>query len=204
MTPTQLLDINLEENSDEISYSPFFAVSLTLQNAHEIGYLPLIPSSPTNPSVVKTAMKNLVKLADAVGMEHTIITADQLVYELAYAIKKQHPEEFSSVILHLGGFHLAHNFMACITKVMRGSGAEEIVVASKVLLEGTANKCFGDKCDYYQTMHALTVLYEVMVSLHGKLLRLGVKKKTRMLHVWRSSIIWLGNCVTVILAGKSY
>lgn len=165
LSPTQLLDIDQEDNMRNLGFSAFCASFSKFRLAHEIGYLPLIPSSPTNPGVVKTTMTNLVHVAQAIGMEHTIITADQAIYEIAYTIRKQYPEQFSSVILHMGGFHLAHNFMSCITKIMRGSGAVDLLVASGTLLPGTANKCFGEKCDYYQTIHALTVLYEVMVSL---------------------------------------
>ena len=84
-------------------------------------------------------------MAQAIGMEHTIITADQAIYEIAYTIRKQYPEQLSPVILHMGGFHLAHNFMSCITKIIRGSGAEDLLVASGTLLPGTANKCFREK-----------------------------------------------------------
>ncbi len=48
---------------------------------------------------------------------------------------------------------------------MRGSGAEDILVAGGVFLPGTANKIFGDRSTYYQALHSLTVLMEVMGSL---------------------------------------
>ena len=85
-------------------------------------------------------MSNMVQLARAVGMSHTVITADQAIYEIAYAIRQQHPDEFSDVILMLGGFHLIHNYMKAVTKIMRGSGAEDILLAGEVRLEGTAKK----------------------------------------------------------------
>ncbi len=163
MTPTRLLNAELDKPLP--GYSAFCAEIVKPSKANEIGYLPLLPSSPTNPGVVKTAMTNLVQLAAAIGMTHTIITADQAVYEIAYALRKQLPEEFSNVILMLGGFHLSHNYLKAISKIMRGSGAEDILVESGVMLAGTANKSFGDRGDYYQSIHALLALNEIMLSL---------------------------------------
>lgn len=164
MTPTQILDLELDDSLP--GFSAFCAQVNKAHQANEIGYLPLIPSSPTDPGVVKTSMTNLAKMAETIGMTHTIITCDQAVFEIAFAIRKQYPEEFPNVILMLGGFHLAHNYLKAITKIMRGSGAEDILVAAEVLLPGTANKSFGPNSDYYQSLHALTILYEVMLSLY--------------------------------------
>ena len=110
-------------------------------------------------------MNELVKVAHSLGMEHTVINCDQAIYELAYPIRKNHPDEFSSVILQLGGFHLCHNYMKCITKVIQGSGSEEILSKAEIVHAGTANNIFGDKCDYYQTLRTLGILYEAMVHL---------------------------------------
>ncbi len=32
-------------------------------------------------------------------------------------------------------------------------------------LEGTSNKIFGERCDYYLCFHAITILFEDMLSL---------------------------------------
>ena len=163
MTPTQVLNLEIDEIVP--GFSTFCAGIGTLHQSNEIGYLPLILSSPTDPGVVKTAMMNLVRLAETIGMTHTVITCDQAIYEIAYTLREQYPEEFANVVLMLGGFHLAHNFLKAITKIMRGSGAEDILIAAKVFLQGTANKSFGDRGDYYQSLHGLTILYEVMLRL---------------------------------------
>lgn len=60
MTPTILIDIELGDTFCLPDFSSFCANISRHFKASEIGYLPLIPSSPTNPGVVKTAMKNLV------------------------------------------------------------------------------------------------------------------------------------------------
>lgn len=165
MIPTRIIDVEGDEGVTMPGFSAFSAHVAQSRKANNIGYLPLIPSSPTDPAVVKKAMTECVKMSQHIGMEYTVITCDQAVYEIAFALRKQDAEQFSSVVLHLGGFHLCHNFMKAITKVMRGSGAEDLLVAAGVALEGTSHKIFGEKPDYYQTLHALKVLYEVMVSV---------------------------------------
>ena len=62
---------------------------------------------------------------------------------------------FGNTILLLGVFHQAHNYMKVIFKIMRGSGAEEILVNAGPCLEGTAKKIFGEMVDYYKSMHVL-------------------------------------------------
>lgn len=59
MTPTQLLNLELDENLP--GFGAFCACVHETQKANEIRYLPLIPSSSTDPWLVKTTMKNLVK-----------------------------------------------------------------------------------------------------------------------------------------------
>ena len=89
----------------------FYANISRKHSANEISYFPLTPSSSTHPGVFKTATVNLVKTAQAVDMEHTIITCDQTIYEIAYALRQEYHGEFTRVILQLRGFHLCHNFI---------------------------------------------------------------------------------------------
>ncbi len=118
----------------------------------------MIPSSPTNPAVLKEEMTRLVRLSDILGDTRTVITGDQATYELAMTVRDKDKDLFDRVILLLGGFHLAHNYLMAICKIIRDSGAEDILVASGLCLKGTTAKMFGHKADYYQTMHAINIL----------------------------------------------
>ena len=131
----------------------------------KIAYLPLIPLSPTDPSVLKEEMIRIATTSATLGNKYTIITGDQATYELALAIRNKDEHMFGNMILLLGGFHQAHNYMKAIFKIMRGCGAEEILVNAGLCLEGTAKKIFGEKADYYQSMHALWILSEAMWRL---------------------------------------
>ncbi|KAF3854194.1 hypothetical protein F7725_022249 [Dissostichus mawsoni] len=85
-------------------FSAFCADLHPHRPASIIGYLPLIPASPTDPAVLKEEIKRLVKTSHALGDKYTIITGDQATYELAVAIRDKHRDEFCNVVLLLGDF----------------------------------------------------------------------------------------------------
>ena len=146
-------------------FSAFCARLFGKKKASKIAYLPLIPASPTDPAVLKEEMTRLVQTSTKLGNQWTIITGDQATYELALVVKEKHKELFSKVVLLLGGFHQAHNYMKAVLKIMNGSGAEELLVSAGLCQEGTAKKIFGEKADYYQSLHALWILSEAMWRL---------------------------------------
>ena len=137
--------------------------------ATKIGYGPMIPSAPTDPSVVHKGIEYAVKLSAKLGLKHTIVTADQAIYDIAFSLREKAPDDdeiYGHLILMLGQFHLASNFNAAIGKLMRGSGGEEILAKSGICKLGTANKIFGPSGDYYQSMRAHKLLREAMARLH--------------------------------------
>ena len=166
MTSSQLLKVPLEAEDDQPGFSAFCARLSPHKTASKMGYLPMIPASPTDPAVLKEEMSRLVKTAHVLGDRWTIITGDQATYELAVAIRDKHPDEFANVVLLLGGFHQAHNYMKAICKIIRDAGAEDLLVATGLCEEGTAKKMFGEKADYYQSMHAIRILSEAMWRLY--------------------------------------
>jgi hypothetical protein len=147
-------------------FSAFYARLHPRKQASTIGYLPLIPASPTNPAVLKDEMTRLVKTSHALDDRWTIITGDQATYELAVTIRGKHCDEFPNVVLLLGGFHQVHNYQKAICKIFRDAGAEDLLVTAGLCLEGTAKKIFGEKADYYQSMHAIRILTEAMWRLY--------------------------------------
>ena len=88
------------------------------------------------------------------GDQWTVITGDQASYEAAVAIRDKYKDEFSNVVLLLGGFYQAHNYVKAICEITSLSDAEDIFVAAGQ--EGTANKIFflGGELTNYQIMHA--------------------------------------------------
>ena len=156
-----------DENPGELpGLSAFCARVSTHHEASKIGYLSLIPASSTDPAVLKEEKLRIVKISKILGDKYTIITGDQATYELARTIRDKQPEEFGHVVLLLGGFHLTHNYLKAICKIVRESGVEDILVLSGLCTAGTARKIFGEKADYYQTLHAIRLFSEAMWRLY--------------------------------------
>ena len=69
-----------------------------------------------------------------------------------------------NVVIRLGGFHIAQNFMGCIGFYMKNSGIEEILAESEVCKRGTANKVIDGK-DYYKMVRCHSLVSEAMSGL---------------------------------------
>jgi hypothetical protein len=72
----------------------------------------------------------------------------QAIYEIVLALKNKHPQKYENLIIRMGGFHIAQNFLGAIGHLMKGSGLEDILVHAEIALEGTVNKLMGGK-NYY-------------------------------------------------------
>ena len=93
-----------------------------------IGYLPVIPASPTELSTVYTLLKRSVGIAEEVKQQDIVIVLDQAIYTLAQEILFKHRQEFQRVVLCLGGFHVSMTMMAVIGKWFAASGLQSILV----------------------------------------------------------------------------
>ncbi len=114
---------------------------------------------------LKQIMLNCQKLARTLHDDDTILVFDQAIYQIAYTIRSECKEEFKDVILILGGFHLGWNFIKALCKIYRDAGCENLLSEANVCLPGTAKKIFSENCEYYQTVHALKIVYDTIVSL---------------------------------------
>ena len=115
--------------------------------------------------VVHKGLEYATKLAAKYGMEHTVVTADQAIYEIAYGLRADaSPDDdtYQHLVLILGLFHLSGNYLGAVGKIMRNSGAENILAGSEACRAGTANKIFGPAGDYYQSMRVHKLLCEAM------------------------------------------
>ncbi|MES9880282.1 MAG: hypothetical protein ABW185_05305 [Sedimenticola sp.] len=161
LCPTKLIEVDIDCPSwkvfnAKLSQSHVFTTS--------IGYCPFLPNAPTNPAVVKEALQLCIKASSKLGMNHTVVTQDEAVYEISYTLRKNKPEDFPNLILRLGGFHLLMNYIGAIGKIMSGSGLKDMLVASEIVHEGTANKILAGR-GYYQSVNAHMRAYEAMLYM---------------------------------------
>ena len=102
-----------------------------------IGYGPFFPQSPTNPDVVQASVHYCMKVTNKLGQEHCILTCDQAIYEIVLGLQSNYPTKYTSLILRMGDFHIANNFMGVIGHSVKSSGIEELLIEAGICGPGT-------------------------------------------------------------------
>ena len=98
-----------------VTWNTFFEIHSGKNAAKtSIAYGPLFPQTPTNPDVVKTSLDYFLPFNLKLGQEKTVVTCDQAIYDIIKGLVVKHPERYKNVIVLLGGFHIATNFLASI------------------------------------------------------------------------------------------
>ena len=129
------------------SWTGFNATATNTNPAEKsvIGYCPVIKASPTNYDAVYTLMDIACRMTKKIGQSHTVLVLDQAIYCKALEISVQRSDEFSHLILRLGGFHICTAFIAVIGKRMESSGLEDILIESGVYAAGSVPAIMNGK-----------------------------------------------------------
>ena len=163
--PTVLLE-DLKPSCTAPTWSSFQAFLMAdVTPATAISYGPFFPQSPTDPDVVEQSVQYCIDVSRKIGQEFTVITCDQAIYEVVLGLQKKNPQNYAKLILRMGGFHIAQNFLGAIGHLMEATAIEDILVEADVCLRGTANKIISGK-DYYAMLRAHTMVHAAMFSLH--------------------------------------
>ena len=102
-----------------------------------MAYCHLIAAPPTQMDTVYTMLVCTVGMTKHIQQEISLIVVDQAIYAKAIEITWKHSDEFRSVMLRLGAFHIAYNFLAVIGKRFEGSGLHDLLLESGVVAEGS-------------------------------------------------------------------
>ena len=163
------IDGNQNDSNKHLTWNSFHKLSNVNDGHHAqatvIGYGPFFPESTTNPDVVQASMHYCMKVSQKLEQQHCLVTCDQAFYEIALGLQKKNPSKFKTLILRMGGFHIASNFMGAIGHFMKLSGIEEILVEAGVSGPGTANKYMAGK-DYYGMLRAHSLVLAALFQLH--------------------------------------
>jgi hypothetical protein len=103
-------------------------------------------------------------VAEQLGLGYVVVTADQAIYDIIKGLQAKYTDKYSKLILRLGGFHMAENFMKAIGYFMKQSGYEDVLVSSGVASAGIADKVTNGK-DYYQMLRCFTLTDEAVTEL---------------------------------------
>lgn len=104
-----------------------------------VGYCQLIDASPTELSTVYTLLKKSVLMAMQLGLADTVVVLDQAIYAKALEVVWKQKEQFESVVLRMGSFHIACVFLAVIGKRFGESGLRDLLIESRIIGSGSVN-----------------------------------------------------------------
>ena len=138
-------DLVLEalENQSIPSWSGFHSILfLDIPRDDNIGYCPLIEGSSTDFSTIYTVLKHAQAI---VGQTDTVITFDLAIYIKAKQLQWRFLAEFSKVVIRVGGFHIALNYLALMWKKYASSGLDDLLVASGVYGVGVVSALMKGK-----------------------------------------------------------
>ena len=121
-------------------------------------YLPLIDMPPSDPDTILTALHEAKRLTKERGQKNTIFTSDQQLYKVAVEMKWAHPDDFSDVILRLGGMHTLMSFVGAVGTLMQGSGLSEVLEST---FAGVAKMLSGKK--FPQNVRAMRLVVEELL-----------------------------------------
>ena len=98
-----------------------------------VGYLPVIPASPTEMSTVYHLLQRSLAIADSLGQHSIPVVLDQAIFAKAKEVMWKHRQQFARVVLMMGGFHTSMVFMGVIGKRFGDAGLHDIMVESGVV-----------------------------------------------------------------------
>ena len=90
----------------------------------------MIAGSPTEYSTIYTVLKTVQEMSKHLQQSTAVITFDLANYSKAKEINWRYPEEFQNLVIRLGGFHIALNYLALIGKMFQESGLENVFIES--------------------------------------------------------------------------
>ena len=169
MLPTKLFEVELcpmQADQQKVpSWSGFNAmVSHPPASITKVGNCPMVKGSPTDASTIFTVIKLVQKMMASLDQQYSVITFDLAIYMKAKEIQWRNPREFSDVVIRMGGFHIALNFLAVIGKMFEESGLADLLVESGVYGFNTATKLLKGK-SYNRGVRGHKLVMEALVRL---------------------------------------
>ena len=86
-----------------------------------IGYLPVIDTSPTEYSTIKTILDRSQAIVDKLQLRYATLVFDEAVYAKVQHVRWK-SELFYNLFVQLGEFHTIMSFLSAISKIFVGGG----------------------------------------------------------------------------------
>ncbi|XP_065182225.1 uncharacterized protein LOC135812936 [Sycon ciliatum] len=132
-----------------------------------VGYLPIIPASPTAMSTVYELVVRSLRTSKKLNQPHCIITADQAVYAKAVEVCWKNAE-LKDVVLRMGAFHTSCAFLAVLGKRFGSAGLEDLLVESGVVGSNACKQVMAGK-HYNRGVRLHKLAFECLLGVNWKL-----------------------------------
>ena len=124
----------------------------------------MIAGSPTEYSTVYTVLKTVQAMTKSLDQRNSVVTFDLAIYTKAKEIQWRYPEEFENLVVRMGGFHIALNFLSVIGKKFEESGIEDLLTESGVYRSNTILALLKGK-SYNRGVRAHRLIMEALLRL---------------------------------------
>ena len=140
-------------------------VEATTPPTSTVGYLEVIPSSPTELSTVCELLQTSSMIAQQLQQDHCIITLDQAVYAKAIEIVCKKEAEFNNVVLRMRGLpHLSHVFLAVLGSRFGDAGLMDMLVEFEIIGPSAVKAVMSGK-HCIRAVQAHKIAFEVFIHL---------------------------------------
>ena len=95
---------------------------LSVSPRNKAVYMPLLDIPLADRSTMMTSLIEANRLTSEAGQEFTIFTCDQQLYRVSLQVIWAYPEQFSNVVLRLGGMHMFMRFVCAVGCLMGNVG----------------------------------------------------------------------------------
>ena len=173
LLPQVLFSVEIQDPQEkEGQYVPGWSgfhakVFPSVPSATSIGYCPMINGNPTEYSTVYTVFKTVQKITESVGQAAMVVIFDLAIYVKAKEIQWRVPDELKNVIIRMGGFHIALNYLSMLGKMYSDSGLEDLLIESGVYASGTTSALIAGK-QYNRGVRAHKLTLEALFRLQWR------------------------------------
>ena len=129
-----------------------------------VGLLPIIPAVAHEMDTLMTVLLKCKDLSKKLNQVTTVVTFDQALYCRARELVWYFPQDLSNVIIRLGGFHTALNYLSAMGKHLACSGLTDVWIESGMFSECTAEKIMQGK-SWNRALHAHKLTMEAFWRL---------------------------------------
>ena len=152
-------------------------VSRVESDKTKVGLLPLVNAPAHESDTMWTVIDRCLKISEKLNPgQSTVLTLDQQLYSKAKELQWSRPDDCKSLLVRLGSFHTALNFMRVIGQHFTDSGLLEVWTESGVYGENTANNIIAGK-SYNKAIRAHKLTYEAVWRIYHKLFQEWLQEK---------------------------